>query len=382
MFSSIRRTNRVYPNSVALATDHASLVLPNQVPGFNLSSSAAIPLGNGNYLPGYTINGNVVSNINVNVSLRSNDVTSIRNIFPDASAAQINNLSLLRRADNIPDPLISALDTRRKAVKRSHPETATKTPEGVDQALQRNPRLTEYLYDAVKITGVATIVGSLAYVVIQYGKVVESLVDAINKVGGAYLYTGNNGADSDDTIQKCILRYRSCGINYADLISSNNEGIGVCTDPADATNVDPVFTLQQAQVLCNGYNLDVEQTVCRAADPTADPSSLRYYDPSTLGVNQTIECIEPYDLADLIADLGLDHLLGSEGVLASSSNASSSISNNLWTIVLVVGGVLLLIVVGYMMFKFMPSGGVATTTSEGRGVVVVTTSAPPLNVAT
>ena len=58
-------------------------------------------------------------------------------------------------------------------------------------------------------------------------------------------------------------------------------------------------------------------------------------------------------MADLIADLGLDALLGENGLLTNSSNSSQSVSDNFLTILLIIGGIILLVFVMYVVFKMV-----------------------------
>ncbi|AAM60760.1 ODV-E56 [Choristoneura occidentalis granulovirus] len=341
-FTGLRRTNKVYPNTNSFLSDHA-LFIRNQTPvGFNLNNPTTMGIAGGNVTPGYNINGTFVSNANVNSVLRNNDVVGMRQIFPEASNNQMNGLTNLRRADNIPDSTIHSLKTRKNNVKQSHPETVVRDRAGVENALAQNPRLGDYLRGA----GYVTLFGVGVYLVINVADLVGSIVDAINRTGGSWYFRGNNGADNFNNIQSCILRYRTCGVPFTDIQDS------VCVlDPHDATNVDPLMTLEEASDFCNNYNHATEQSVCRGSDPNANPTSLQYLDISLLASNQTIECIEPYDFGDLIGDLGLDWLLGDNGIVTASSNSLLSVSDNFLTIILVIGGILVLLFIGFIIYK-------------------------------
>ncbi|QOD39979.1 pif-5 [Matsumuraeses phaseoli granulovirus] len=343
-FSGLRRTNKVYPNSNNFITDHAQLIR-NQAPGgFSLNNPLTMSLPNGDVVPGYNINGSFVTNANVNSVLRNNDVAGMRQIFPGATNTQMNGLTNLRRADNIPDSTMHTIQMRKNNIKQSHPETRVRDTAGVDRALNQNPRLRTYLQGA----GAITLVGAGVYLVLRVGDLLGSIIDAINRTGGSWYYRGNNGGDNLNNIEACILRYRSCGMTHS-LI----EQFLCQLDPHDNTNVDPLLSYEEAISLCSGYNQQTEQSVCRASDTNADPTSLQYLDISQLDPNQTIQCVEPYDFGDLIGDLGLDWLLGDDGVITTSSNSFRSVSDNLLTIVMVVGGVLLLAFIGFFIYKMV-----------------------------
>ncbi|QBQ01565.1 odv-e56 [Hyphantria cunea granulovirus] len=341
-FRGLRRTNRVYNSPLEFTNDFTTLINPHTPNGFLLNAPTTRPIAGNAQVPGFMINNNFVPNAQINRLLRNNDVTGMRNLFNNLSNNQISGLSALRSADNIPDATLHSLQMRKESVRRAHPETAVRDAQGVDNALRQNPRLRSYLYGA----GAITLVGVGAYLVINVADLIESIVAAINRTGGSWYHRGNNGGNSFENIESCVLRWRSCGMPLQDI----QEQLCVL-DPLDPNNVDPILNLQQAQNLCAGYNREKEGTVCRASDTNAPPDSLRFLDISSLEANQTIECIEPYDLADLIADLGLDGLLGDNGLLTQSSNSSLSVSNNFFTIILVIGGVLLLVFIGFIVFR-------------------------------
>lgn len=295
-------------------------------------------------MPGYNVNGSFVSNVNVNSVMRNNDVVGIRQLFPDVNNNQLSGLTNLRRADNIPDSTLHAVKTRQTNVKLSHPETAVRNPAGVENALNRNPRLGEYLRGA----GNVILIGAGVYLIINVADLVGSIVDSINRTGGSWYYRGNNGGDNLNNIERCVLRYRSCGMPFEAIEND------ICVlDPHDATNVDPLMSYSDAISFCDGFDQEREQTVCRGSNTNADPDSLQYLDISELAPNQTIECIEPYDFGDLIGDLNLDWLLGEDSAIASSSNSSTSLSDNFVTILLVIGGALILLFIGYITIKLL-----------------------------
>lgn len=342
-FSGLRRTNKVYPTSNAFLNDHTQF-LRNQIPnGFNLNNPTSVSIPGG-VVPGYNINNSFVTNANVNAVLRNNDIIGMRQIFPEASNNQINGLNNLRRADNIPDSALHSLQTRKGNIKRSFPETAVRDRAGVENALTQNPRLGDYLRGA----GYVTLFGVGVYLIINVADLVGSIVEALNRTGGSWYYRGNNGGDNFNNIEKCILRYRSCGMSLSDI----QEFLCVL-DPHDTNNVDPLMSIDEARTFCNGFNIEIEKSVCRGSDTNANPESLQYLDISQLDPNQTIQCVEPYDFGDLIGDLGLDWLLGDNGVITASSNSITSMSDNFFIILLVIGGILLLLFIGFIIFKVM-----------------------------
>lgn len=295
-----------------------------------------------NVIPGYNIDGTFVPTSNLNSILRNNDVINMRNVFPNLSNSQTTGLNNMRRLNNIPDATIHNVQIRKENVKRTHPDLSVRDREGVERALARNPRLTEHLKDL----GYITLTGVGVYLIINVADLVGSVMDALNRTGGSWYYRGRNAADAVEDIDGCVLRYRSCGVRFADIQNS------VCIlDPLDSTNVDPLLGFQDARSLCNGYNYEVERSVCRGSDTNADPNSPQYLDISTLPTNHTIQCLEPYDLGDLVADLGLDWLLGDEGVFTASSNSFRSVSDNFLIILVVIGGVVLLVFIGFVVLR-------------------------------
>lgn len=340
-FRNMRLTNKRYTNITGFTNDYNRLIRPTVPAGFNMGTPTGITLPGGNVQPGFNINNNFVPNAQVNRVMRNNDVPGIRNIFPSASNNNLRGLDVLRRTDNIPDAAVHRLTTQKARVKNSFPETHTRTRQGVDNALQQNPRLMTYLKGA----GYITLIGVGVYLTINLADLVGSIVEALNRTGGSYLFVGNNGADDMDRIEACILRHRSCGMAL-DQIHEH-----ACRDSHTNTYLDPILTTAQAGVLCNGYNAEREQTVCRASDANADPNSLQYFDIADLDANMTIQCVEPYDFADLIADLGLDNLLGENGLLTNLSGSLNSFSDNFMTILFVLGGIVLLVFIGFVILK-------------------------------
>ncbi|AQQ80282.1 PIF-5 [Betabaculovirus altermyunipunctae] len=341
-YRGLRRTNRVYNSPSGFIADHASLIRNDIPSGFNLLQNPTnVPTSNNMYLPGYGDPTNFTSNSTVNRVMRNNDVPAMKQMFPGATDSQINTLGNLRQIDNVPDATLNSLSTRQDAVRNNNPETATRSREGVQQALDKNPRLTQYL----KTAGVVGITGATIYLVVNVADMVGSIVDAMNRTGGSWWYRGNNGANSFDTIEGCILRGRSCGMNFQQIAEF------VCVDPHNPGWRDPILTDQELLTVCEGHNTIAEQTVCRASDPYAPIDSRAYYDVSLLNTNEIIQCVEPYDLADLIGDLGLDGLLGDNGLLTNSSKGLNSLSDNFFTILIVVGGVVLLLFIMYVVIK-------------------------------
>ncbi|AKR17488.1 ODV-E56 [Mocis latipes granulovirus] len=344
-YRGLRRTNRVYNTPNGFITDHTQLIKNNIPSGFNfLDNPTTINGPNNTFTPGYGTNANnFTSNTTVNRVMRNNDIAGMQQIFPNATPDQLSSLGNLRQIDNVPDATLNSLAVKKKSVRANNPETATRTREGVDAALKKNPRLADHLMTAGKL-GIA---GATIYLVVNVADLIGSVVEAMNRTGGSWWYRGNNGANSFGTIEKCVLRARSCGMAWSDIMDE------VCTDPHIPNWRDPYLTDEEIATVCNNYNKEAEGTVCRASDPYADYGTLAYYDVSELGVNEIIQCIEPYDMADLIADLGLDGLLGPNGLFNQSSNSSMSVSNNLLTILLVVGGIILLVFVMFVVIKII-----------------------------
>lgn len=341
IFSGLRRTNKLYPNNNSFITDNANLVIPNTPSGFGnvFTNPNTINIGNNRHVPGYGSANNFLPSNAVNSAMRNNDVSSLRNIF-NVNDTQISGLTQIRRSNNIPDAGLHANFLRRNAIKSNYPNLRTRTAQGVDNALVAQPRLSAYL----KNIGIASLAGVGVVLVLKGVNLVQDIIDALNRTGGSFFHEGLNGGD--EAIH-CILRHRSCGINPNDIPSDM-----LCA-------FDPIFPnsedLPELLSICQGFNYEREGSVCRASDPNADPDTYQYVDISSLTADRTLSCIEPYDLADLIGDLGLDWLLDDDGLINQSSNSSQSVSNSLLPLIIIVGVVLLLAIIGYVLFKRMAS---------------------------
>ncbi|ADB84476.1 occlusion derived viral protein-e56 [Apocheima cinerarium nucleopolyhedrovirus] len=337
-FTNLRRVNKVYPNNNQFVLDNLQ-VINTAPPGFSniLSNPISVNIGD-RFLPGYNIGNNtLVSTADVNRVMRNNDVGGIRSIFTNANNNQINSLGQLRRVDNVPDAGLHSNNIRRNAVKDNFPETNTRTTEGVQNVLNQNPSLNNYLTN-LKTAGVAVLLGAGVYLIFSAATLVQDIIAALNRVGGSYYIRGKNGGEEADI---CLLVNRTC------LMQSNlnNQDVVFC-------QFDPLIQdADELQNICQDFNYEIEKTVCRASDPNADPNSLQYVDISDLGVGQTITCIEPYNMGDLIGDLGLDYLLGDNGLVANSSNVSKFTSDKLLPLILIIGGILLLAFVSFFIFK-------------------------------
>jgi hypothetical protein len=361
-FSNLRRVNRVYPNASQFPIDNVS-VLTNTPAGFNnvLSAPSVRQIGPNRYIPGYNLpNNQFVSTADINRITRNNDVPNIRITFQGISDPQVNSLNRLRRADNVPDSNFHSKQTRKNAVKENHPETNTRTPEGVDQALQQNPRFNSYM-QALKTSGVLILLGTGTYLAFSAASLVQDIINAINNTGGSYWIRGRDGGEEADV---CLLINRTCQLDP----NMHETDVAICA-------FDPLIQDEsELREICRGFNYEREGTVCRASDPNADPDYLQYVDISDLPVGQTLMCIEPYNLGDLIGDLGLDWLLGEDGLFGKSSNSSSSISEKLMPIILLIGGILFLGLIFYVIYKYFISG---TTSATVAGGPLASTSAAP-----
>ncbi|UZE89698.1 ODV-E56 [Parapoynx stagnalis nucleopolyhedrovirus] len=349
-FSNLRRVNKVYPNASQFPIDNVS-VLTNTPSGFTnvLSAPTVRQVGPDRYVPGYQLSNNqFVSTADINRITRNNDVPNIRNTFQGISDPQVNSLGQLRRADNVPDANFHNRQTRKTAVKDNHPSTNTRTPEGIDQSLQQNPRLQSHL-QGLKTAGVVVLLGTGTYLIFSAATLIQDIVNAINNTGGSYWVRGRDGGDEADV---CWLSYRTCQPDP----NMNMSDVTIC-------NMDPLIqNTAELTAICQGFDYEREQTVCRASDPTADPDSPQYVDISDLPVGQTIMCIEPYNFGDLIGDLGLDWLLGEESLVGKSSKSSNSISDTLMPIVLLIGGILLIGVIFYFIYKYFISSSSRAST--------------------
>ncbi|AAK85694.1 ODV-E56 [Epiphyas postvittana nucleopolyhedrovirus] len=363
-FSNLRRVNKVYPNPATFATDNARLLTTTPA-GFTnvLNVPSTRNLGNGRYEPGYNLSNNqFVSAGDINRITRSNDVPRIRNVFQGISDPQINSLTQLRRADNVPDASFHVKKTRGDAVKQNFPETNVRSTDGVDRALQQNPRLNTYLQGA-KTAGVAVLLAGGAYLTFSAATLVQDIIRALNNTGGSYYVRGSSGGDNADT---CLLLHRTCQRDP----NMNQADVAVCAN-------DPLISNSaQLQSICAGFNYEIEQTVCRESDPAADPDSHQFVDISDLLPGQTLMCIEPYNLGDLIGDLGLDHLLGDDGLIGKSSNSSDSVSNKLMPLIWLIGAVLFLGLIIFLIYRYIfksGSSGSAVAMPQPPPVIVMQT---------
>ncbi|QDL56935.1 ODV-E56 [Dione juno nucleopolyhedrovirus] len=368
-FSNLRRVNKVYPNQASFVTDNAQLLTTTPA-GFTnvLNAPSTRNLGNGRYEPGYSLSNNqFVSAGDINRITRSNDVPRIRNVFKGINDSQIDSLNRLRRADNVPDANMHVKRTRADAVKQNFPETNVRSADGVDNALRQNPRLNTYLQNA-KTAGVVTLLAGGAYLTFSAATLVQDIVNALNNTGGSYYV---RGSDAGETADACLLLHRTCQRDP----NMNTSDVSICAR-------DPLISdTAQLQAICNGFNYEQEQSVCRQSDPAADPNSPQFVDISDLLPGQTIMCIEPYNLGDLIGDLGLDHLLGEEGLIGKSSNSSGSIGNKLMPIIWLIGTILFLGLIIYLIYKFIfksggGGGGGGRTAATGTAAPVIVMQTP------
>lgn len=340
-FRGLRRLNRPFPDQNSFVLANANQLGNNVPSGFQnvLSAPSVRPIPNSNqYMPGYnTPNNDFVSTAQVNTALRNGDPSGIRNIFGNVNANQLNGVNNVRRLDNVPDPTINARNTRKNDIKNQHPGSRTNTPEGVDQFLNQQPRLRDNLLNR-KTAGVA-LVGAGVVLLFSANSLVQDIIAALNRTGGSFYYSGsNNGED----VQACWLQYRSCGVPATEV-----------PDELKCTGQDPILfgNTDALRQICFGYNREREGSVCRASDPNADPESPQYVDLSDMLVNDTLLCVEPYELGDLIGDLGLDWLLNEEGLVAKSKNSSKSIGEALMPLIIAIGVILFVVFIGFIIFK-------------------------------
>ncbi|AYN44965.1 odv-e56 [Alphabaculovirus alterspexiguae] len=340
-FRPLRRVNKQYTNPGSFLTENA-LVIDTSPFGFKnvLSNTSTVQLPNNQFRPGYNLQNNTfISTAEMNTIMRNNDSNGLRRVFGNnISQDDYVGLNRLRNADNVPDANMHSKQLKRDAVKQNHPSTNTNTPEGIQNSLNQNPRLADYL-DNMKKAGVVALLGVGVYITFNTASLIQDIRNALNRTGGSYHATGLNGGNE---VNVCLLRYRTCVM--PDLMDEN---VTVCINDPLLPNGPDLYNI------CNGHNLESEKTVCRASDPNAEETSLQYVDISELSTDQMIYCIEPYNLADLIGDLGLDGLLGDNGLFTKSSNSSTSLSDSLLPVILMIGAIALIILVGYFIFKKM-----------------------------
>ncbi|AKN81024.1 ODV-E56 [Lonomia obliqua multiple nucleopolyhedrovirus] len=350
-FSNLRRVNKVYPNNAQFISDNVQLITSTPAGFTNVLSAPTVrQIGTNRFVPGYNLSNNqFISTADINRITRNNDVSSIRNVFRGISDPQVNSLGQLRRMDNVPDFTYHGKQMRTDAIKQNYPSTNTRTPDGVDQALRQNPRLNNYM-QGLKAGGIGILLGTGGYFIFSAATLVQDIINALNNTGGSYWVRGKNGGEQADV---CLLLDRTCMPDP----NMNESAVAICS-------MDPIFpnnNSEQLRNMCQGFNYELEQTVCRASDPNADPDSLQYVDISDLPTGQTIMCIEPYSLADLVGDLGLDWLLGDEGLIDKSSNSSDSLSNKLMPIILLIGGILFLGLIFYFIYRYLIKNNITAT---------------------
>lgn len=336
-FNPLRKVNKVYSNTTQFTFDNLAVV--NSAPnGFKnvLNTTSVQNIGNNRLIPGYYIgNNNFISAADMNRIMRNNDVTGIRNVFGNVTPNDLNGLNLLRRADNVPDAALHTSSLRRNAVKQNYPSTNTNTPNGVNNVLNQNPRLNTYLQN-LKTAGTVALIGTGVYLAFSAANLIQDIIEALNRTGGSWYYQGRQGGD---VIDACLLIHRTCKL--PDNLNSED----LCT-------IDPLITnTAELNSICQGFDYETEKTVCRASNPNADVNSYQYVDISDLAPGQTIDCIEPYNMGDLIGDLGLDGLLGEDGLITNSSNKSQSLSDSLLPFILMIGAIALFIVFAYFIIK-------------------------------
>ncbi|AXU41607.1 ODV-E56 [Spodoptera eridania nucleopolyhedrovirus] len=338
MFRPLRGVNRTFPNTAAFTNQNA-LVVSNSPQGFRnvLSNTRTVDIGNGQLRPGYNLpNNQMISTAEMNSIMRNNDSGGMRRIFGNnVSNNDYNGLTQMRRADNIPDANVHSRQLRRDAVKNNNPSTRTRTEAGIENSLNQNPNLNNHL-QGLKNAGAAVLLGAGAYLVFQYASLIQDIREALRRTGGSYHTTGVDGGDE---LRTCLLRHRTCVTPEID-----NHVIVCQNDPLIADTAE-------LNRICQDFNYEEEGTVCRASDPNANEFSPQYVDISELSTDQMIYCIEPYDFGDLIADLGLDGLLGENGLFTKSSNKSKSVSDSLLPAILMIGAIILIVLIGYFIFR-------------------------------
>lgn len=337
-FRPLRNVNKTYLNPTTFVADNTTIfqASPN---GFRnvLNRPTTVPIGQNRFRPGYNLgNNDFIATSELNSIMRNNDSVGLRRVFGNTPTQQdYTGMNRLRRTDNVPDANMHSKQLKRDAVKTNNPSTRTRTPEGVENSLSQNPRLDSYLNSA-KTAGYAALLGVGVYLTFSAATLIQDIIAAINRTGGSYHTTGVDGGDE---VRVCLLRHRTCRLPEID------ESVTVClNDPLLADG-------DELRNICNGFDYETEQSVCRRSDPNADENSPQYVDISDLSVDQMITCIEPYDFGDLIADLGLDNLLGEEGLFTKSSNKSKSISDSLLPAILMIGAIILIVLIGYFIFK-------------------------------
>nr|QGX02251.1 pif-5 [Mamestra configurata nucleopolyhedrovirus A] len=363
IFRPLRRVNKVYtPNNAGtFLTDNVNVV-GNSPGGFTsvLNNPRTVDIGNNNVLAGYNLgNNNFISTADMNSVMRNNDSSQIRRVFGNnVTDTDMTGLSRMRQSENIPDARFNSAQLRKDSVKTSNPSTNTTTPDGVQNVLNNNPNLNRHLTN-LKTAGYAGLAGVGVYLVFSAATLVQDIIEAINRTGGSYYVVGENGGEAATT---CLLTHRTC----------HNTHIG---DDVNICNRDPLLTdANLLNAICRGFDYEVEKTVCRASNPNADVTTPQYVDISELQPHQTIMCIEPYNMGDLIGDLGLGGLLGEEGLVNKSSNKSKSMSESLLPALLIIGVILFVVFIGYLMFKRLGSG------SGGMNLQPIPTQVAPITV--
>ncbi|ACV50440.1 ODV-E56 [Spodoptera frugiperda multiple nucleopolyhedrovirus] len=365
VFRPLRNVNKTYSNITSFVADNNSVV--NASPsGFRnvLNKPTSVPAGNNQIVPGYNLpNNNFISTSELNSIMRNNDTNGMRRVFGNTPTNNdYNSLTQIRRADNIPDANMHSKQLKRDAVKNNNPSTRTNTPEGIQNSLNQNPSLNDYL-QGMKTAGKVALLGVGVYLTFEGISLIQDIREALARTGGSYHTTGIDGGNE---VSVCLLRYRTCRL--PDVI--DNEKVTICRN-------DPLIAdINQLQNICANFNYEEEGSVCRASDPNANPDSPQYLDISNLGVDQMINCIEPYDFGDLIADLGLDGLLGENGLFTKSSNSSKSISDSLLPAILMIGIIIFIVFIGYFIFKRLGNTQTQTIQLEPIRTSVPMTSVP------
>jgi hypothetical protein len=340
IFRPLRRVNRTYtPNNInSFYTENLNIV--NSSPGgFRsvLNNPRNIDVGSNRVVAGYNVgNNNFVSTADMNRIMRNNDPTDMRRVFGNnISNNDTTGLTRMRQSENIPDARLHSTQLKKDAVKSSNPSTITNTPEGVQNVLNNNPRLSNHLQN-LKTIAYTGLVGVGVYLTFSAATLVQDIIAAINRTGGSYYVVGENAGDA---ATMCLLRHRTCRAGH------------IGADVEECVRDPLIQDANELNAICANFDYDAEGSVCRRSDPNADVNSYQYVDISELTPDQTLICIEPYNLGDLIGDLGLDHLLGEEGLINKSSNKSKSISDSLLPALLMIGAIILIVLIGYFIFK-------------------------------
>lgn len=235
---------------------------------------------------------------------------------------------LKRETSAFPDPNIAKKNVTKTSMDAEFPQLKNaKTAEELEAAARANPKLKKMIddLDAKASTAGGGTTKKLLFIggaIIVGGSIYAALESYRSTMEGCFLYT----KQTNGNINKCKIGQASC---------KNPSG-------------SPVTKVCTSSELPDWYNKNTpckdNTRTCAACNVKAAENSPDYVDPSVLGDNQTVECVQNATMLDALADIG-----SNMGWLTGGSS-STNISTLFKGIIYIFIGVVVLII-SWNVFK-------------------------------